>query len=74
MNLSHTWMICVLQLYSFYNPQIQGGPLPVINGVIAPISRVKELRLPTYFRPSIGVTTGSGAHLVGVFNGLTFGG
>ena len=44
------------------------GPLPVINGVITPISRVITPGKPIYFRPFIGVITlfitGSGAHLV----------
>ncbi len=33
---------------------LQGGPLPVISGVMAPISRVNSPQLPSYFRPFIG--------------------
>ena len=33
------------------------GPLPVITGVITPISRVKSPGLPIYVRPFIGLIT-----------------
>ena len=32
---------------------LEGGPLPVISGVIVPISRVISPQLPMYFRPFI---------------------
>ena len=38
---------------------LQGGPLPVISGLISPLSRVFSPQLPIYFRPFIRVITSS---------------
>ena len=48
---------------------IQGGPLPVINGVITPLIGVASPHLPIYFRPFRGAPqlhyNWRGPHLVG---------
>ena len=59
---------CIGNIYLHF---LQGGPLPVINWVLTPISSVTTPGKPVYFRPFIGVSliTQSyndrlGAHLV----------